>query len=153
MDDFEKFYNKALKFLSYRPRSEKEIIDKLKSKKASDEVIKKVIKKLKEYKFLDDLEFVRWWIEQRTKMNPKGLRLIKIELKRKGIDDKLIEKINLKDRNDLKLVKGLVEKRIERYKKMGKWEVYPKLVRYLSSRGFSYDVIKESIDELFKKRV
>ena len=31
MDDFEKFYNSSLKFLSYRPRSEKEVRNKLKT--------------------------------------------------------------------------------------------------------------------------
>ena len=44
MDEFEKFYNKALKFLSYRPRSEKEIRDKLRrvknKKNATTEVQK-----------------------------------------------------------------------------------------------------------------
>ena len=50
MGDFEKFYNKALEFLSYRPRSEKEVRDKLKTKKVELEVIDRIISKLKEKK-------------------------------------------------------------------------------------------------------
>src|SRR3989344_6604171 len=86
-----KFYNKALKFLSYRPRSEKEIRDKLKKKKASEETINKIILRLKENNFINDEEFVRWWIEQRTNFKPRSLRLIKMELKQKGVSNDLIE--------------------------------------------------------------
>ena len=42
MDEFGKFYNKALKFLSYRPRSEHEIRDKLTRKKVPQEIIEKI---------------------------------------------------------------------------------------------------------------
>jgi len=49
---FERFYNYSLRFLSYRARSEKEIRDKLKSKKVDSPVIEKIIQKLKEQKLI-----------------------------------------------------------------------------------------------------
>jgi regulatory protein len=153
MNDLEKFYNKALKFLSYRPRSEKEIIDKLKTKKAPEDVIKKVIKKLKEYKFVDDLEFARWWVEQRTTINLKAWRVIKFELKQKGIGEEIIQDSEIKAKDDLRIAQKLALKRMERYKNIDKKEARLKLMRYLASRGFNYDIIKQSIDEIFKKEV
>jgi len=153
MDDFEKFYNKALKFLSFRPRSEKEIIDKLKSKKASEDTIKKIIEKLKEYKFIDDLEFAKAWVNSRIKTNPRGWRLIQSELKLKGISKEIIDNIydSGKVINELEMAKKLVEKKVPRYRNLSKQKLYQKLGRFLLSKGFNWDIIKQSIDETLGK--
>ena len=146
MDEFEKFYNKALKFLSYRPRSEKEIRDKLKKKKASEETINKIILRLKENNFINDEEFVKWWIEQRTTFKPRSFRLIKMELKQKGVSNDLIEKVIDDLRltiDDLKSAKKLIQKRLSRYKNLPREKKFQKIARFLSSRGFDYDIIKE----------
>ena len=158
MDEFDlpageagKFYNKALKFLSYRPRSEKEIRDKLKKKKASEETINKIILRLKENNFINDEEFVRWWIEQRTNFKPRSLRLIKMELKQKGIGQELIEEtiVHLPSTiDDLESAKKLIEKRLPRYKNLSREEKFQKIARFLSSKGFSYDIIKEIFKEI-----
>ncbi|OGH20111.1 MAG: hypothetical protein A3D74_03455 [Candidatus Levybacteria bacterium RIFCSPHIGHO2_02_FULL_37_13] len=147
MDELDKFYNSSLRFLSYRPRSEKEVRDKLKSKKASPEIIEKTIAKLKEKKFINDEEFAKWWIESRLMLKPRSLRLIKMELKQKGIPDETISNFKFLISNDLEQAKKLVEKRIKRFKGLPKQEIYQKLGRYLASKGFDWDTIKQSIDE------
>lgn len=163
MDQFEKFYNKALRFLSFRPRSEKEIRDYLirhsgkpKVHPESDSgsstrmtVINRIIAKLKEQKFVNDEEFAKWWIEQRTNFKPRSLRLIKMELKQKGIDEELVQGSILRLRSgqsDLEMAKKLVQKRLQKYKNLPRQEIYQKLGRVLAQKGFSWDTIKESID-------
>lgn len=167
MDDFEKFYNSALRFLSYRPRSEKEVRDRLKIKykksniKDLDAVIDKIIQRLKQQKFINDDEFAKGWIENRLRFKPRSIRLIKLELRQKGIADEIIESgiINqeLGTDSDLEQAKKLVEKRITRFRnpsaslRAGKFgmtreEIYQKLGRYLASKGFSWDTIKKAID-------
>jgi len=155
MDEFGKFYNLALRFLSYRPRSEKEVRDRLKIKnqksnlKDLDLIIDKVIEKLKEKKFINDEEFAKGWIESRLRFKPRSLRLIKLELKNKGIDSETIEKMINDERlmiNDLENAKKLVEN-------LPKQEIYQKLGRHLASKGFNWDTIKKSIDEILDKRV
>jgi len=160
MEDFEKFYNSSLRFLSYRPRSEKEVRDRLIRKKIDSQIIEKIIAKLKEKKFLNDEEFAKWWIEQRTKVRPKAIRVITLELKQKGISNEIIESLLSKDvsseeqvSNDLELANKLIEKRIERFRNSSKQEIYQKLGSYLSRRGFDWETIKQSIDELFSKGV
>jgi len=151
MGEFEKFYNKALKFLSYRPRSEKEIRDKLLGKKASEEIINKIISRLKKNNFLNDEEFAKWWIEQRTTFKPRSVRLIKIELKQKGIGQELIEETigHLSSTiDDLESAKKLIDKRLQRYKNLSRDEKFQKISRFLSSKGFSYDTIKEIFKSL-----
>jgi regulatory protein len=154
MDDkddhiFERFYNYSLKFLSYRIRSEKEIREKLKTKQVEPQIIEKIIAKLKEKKFIDDENFARMWIENRNRFKPRSLRLIKMELKQKGIEEEIFDKM-INDEglmiNDLEQAKKLVEKRIGRLKGLPKQEIYEKLGRYLASKGFNWDTIKKAID-------
>ena len=166
MDNFEKLYNKALRFLSFRPRSEKEIrnylIKKIKNKKLNikneleneksiETTIDSIISKLKEQKFINDKEFVRWWIEQRTIIKPKAARLIKFELKQKGISDELIENSELRIKNDLEKAFDLAQKRMSRYKNEEPKRIYEKLGRFLAAKGFDYDLIKEVIDQVLSK--
>lgn len=164
MDQFDRFYNKTLKFLSFRPRSEKEIRDYLNRKKAESSLIEAIIKALKDQNFLNDLEFAKWWIEQRTKFKQRALWVVKRELKQKGVSDETIEnqisninpdQIGIKDQkeNDLELAKKIVESKIDKYKRLSKQEIFKKLGGVLARRGFNYDIIKKSIDESFKKIV
>jgi regulatory protein len=153
MDNFDKFYKKALNFLSFRPRSEKELKDYLSRKKADDLSIQKIIQNLKENKFLDDKEFAIWLVEQRTTFRPRAERLIKMELKQKGIDAELIDEV-FKDlvNSDLEKALSLGQKRMERYaKEKDKRKIYEKLGRFLASRGFNWDIIKEVIDRVLPK--
>lgn len=158
----DKFYNLALRFLSYRPRSEKEVRDKLKIKyrksnlKDLELIIGKVVQKLKDKKFINDEEFAKGWVESRLRFKPRSLRLIKIELKQKGIDIETIDKM-INDEglmiNDLENAKKLAEKKLERLKNLSREEIYQRLGRYLASKGFGWDTIKKTIDEVLKKGV
>lgn len=153
MDNFDKFYNKALYFLSFRPRSEKELRDYFKKNKVDELTSQKIINSLKNSKFLNDEEFAKWFKQQRTLIKPKATRLIKMELKQKGITEEIITEI-FKDEteSDLEKAQKLAEKRIKRYLgTQDKRKVYEKMGRYLASKGFNYDVIKEVIDQVFSK--
>jgi regulatory protein len=151
MGDFEKFYNAALRFLSFRPRSEKETRDRLFQKKAPKEVIDKIILKLKTQKFIDDEKFTKWWIDQRLSFKPRSITLIKRELLQKGVGKEIIDaqisNFQFPISNELENAKKLINKKIVRYKNLSKREVYQKLGSYLARRGFNWDTIKQSIDE------
>ena len=146
----DKFYNLALRFLSYRTRSEKEVRDKLATKQVDRPTIDKIIAKLIEKKFINDEQFVGQWIENRSRFKPRSARLIKMELKQKGISQEIIESgiknQELGSESDLEQAKKLVGKRIGRLKNLPKQEIYQKLGRYLASKGFNWDTIKKAID-------
>jgi len=155
--DFEKFYNKALRFLSFRPRSEKEVkshfakASRGRGQSPSEQTIELIIRKLKEQKFLDDTAFANWWIEQRTLIKLKPKRIIKMELRQKGIDDELIDELLEKTDetvSDLTKAKRIVEKKLSKYKKFQGFEKRNKLGRFLQSRGFDYDTIKDALRDL-----
>jgi regulatory protein len=150
MDNFDKFYNKALEFLSYRTRSEKEVREKLKAKSAEPEIIEKIITKLKEKRFVNDEEFARQWVENRNRFKPRSARLIGMELRQKGISPEIIESVikdqELGSESDLNQAKKLAEKRIEQVRGLPRQQIYEKVGRYLASKGFNWDTVKKSID-------
>jgi regulatory protein len=161
MEDFEKFYKASVRFLSFRPRSEKEMRDYLKRKtenlkpKIDEDITERIIQSLKRDKFLNDEEFARMWIRERTLIKPKAIRVIKMELKQKGISKELIDSLfeNSDDFPiDLDLAVKLTEKKLRTiHDQTDKYKVKEKLGRYLASKGFDWDTIKAAIDQTLAK--
>lgn len=152
----EKLYTHALRFLTKRPRSEKEVRDNLSKKKADPSNIDIIVAKLKEQKFLDDKDFALWWIEQRQILKPLGWRLLELELKQKGIRKEIIDEIKdagkeVRREQELLQARELGEKRFKKYVGMSRDEVYRKLGGFLARRGFDLDTIKAVIDQLLQK--
>ena len=147
---FERYYNLSLRYLSYRPRSEKEIVDYLTRKKIDEQIQHKIIEKLKTYNFINDLEFAKFRVEQRVKFKHKPLRAIEFELKQKGIDRDLIDGAMAKfeDKNvfDLENAKKLAEKKLDFYRNLDGKKRKEKVMSYLLRKGFSYDTVKKVLD-------
>ena len=150
MDEFERAYNRSLRFLSFRPRSEKEILDYLKKKKTTSTTITKVMDKLKSINLVNDEEFVKWWIEQRTSFKQRGMRVIKMELKQKGIGEETIDAIihnaNFTIQNETELAKKALEKKMKAWGKFTKEVFREKAVAFLLRRGFDYEMAKVAIN-------
>ena len=157
MDEFEKFYLQAIRFLSYRPRSAFEVKENLTKKKASPQIIETVVLRLTQQKFLNDEEFTKWFVMQRIRFAHKSMQLIKLELKQKGISREIIESAFINQESgketDLEQAKKLVLKKLQKYISFPKQEMYQKLGRVLAAKGFNWDIIKHAIDEVLAKEV
>lgn len=151
MSDFEKWFNKSLKLLSFRPRSQKEILDWLERKKILPTLQKQIIEKLEELNFLNDEEFVKWWFDQRTNFRPMGKRRIEMELKQKGISWELISNFQFPMTNEIDLAKKAAKKKIKPWQNLPPDEFRQKLTAFLARRGFAWETIKKTIDEILKK--
>jgi len=150
-NEFFKIYEQVLKFFSYRPRSEKELRDWFKKKEVGEEVQKLICQKLKQVGLLNDEEFAKWWIEQRTAFRPSGLRLLALELRQKGISKDLISKLlncYIPKDAEYELAKKAVEKKLKSLRHLSDLELRKKLGAFLSRRGFSFAVIKKIIGEI-----
>lgn len=155
MDDFEQYYNRTLRFLSFRPRSEKELRDYLQKKKAVSAVIEKIISKLREHKFINDEDFAGWWIDQRTRLKPRAWKVIQYELRQKGIGEETIQSqfsiLNPPAGGQFTnedMAKKLIQGKISRYRDLPKQEAYRKLGRFLASKGFDWGVIKKALSNI-----
>lgn len=144
-------YLLALRFLSFRPRSEKEMRVRL-LKKFPKDLVEKIIKELKEEKFLDDREFAKAFLRNREILRPSGRKLLFLELRKKGIEKEIIEEVLNKVYNkekELELAKKAAKKKIKIYKNLPRKESFQKLLGFLQRRGFNWQTIKEVLNEIY----
>lgn len=141
-------FNKALKFLSYRQRSTKEIYEYLKKKEYSDDQINETIQKLNEYKFLNDEEFAKTFTNSRQ-IKGKSKRTIAFELKLKGVNKDVSEKTLEESQEDIKTASEYIEKRKHQFEKLDPEKRKKRIISRLQSRGYNWDVISEIL-ETFK---
>lgn len=160
----ERLKSKLLLFLSARPRSEKEILQKisliLKSKfsvfpifsEISSQKIfelgsREAINFLKKYSYIDDVSFAKYLMEQR-KNQGKGPIYIKQDLYRKGISKEIIQAV-LADKSFDQPFEKSYKKALEKYKKESDIQKRKqKIIRYLLLRGFSFEKIQNYISSL-----
>lgn len=147
----QKLWEKALKFLSFRPRSQKEVFTYLLRKRGDEEEIKWVREKLRAAGYLDDEEFAKWWIEQRQTFRPKGLKAIKLELRQKGVSGEIIDQLFVRQGSEYVSAQKVAQKRLAFYKNLPRKEFYQKMGQYLARRGFEWETIKKVIDTIFEK--
>ncbi len=141
-----KAYNLALGYLSYRPRSQREMTDYLARKGYEVAVAEPVIKRLAEYGFIDDAAFAASWIANRQALKPRSRRMLEQELLHKGIDRQVVAEAleELGDEAQTQALTRLIEarRRQERYRNPDT------LMQYLARQGFRYDQIKKALERL-----
>lgn len=149
-DEIKKAKNYAFLLLKFRPRSEKEIYQRLKNKKFNEEIINDTIAFLKEKEFIDDNYFAKAWIQSRIK-RPLGLRRLRAELKVKGVDkeiiDSQIDQIK-KDYAEEDIVKAIAKAKISKLKGIEPLKAKRRILDYLLRRGFSAEIVFDVVGQL-----
>ncbi|MGP8079577.1 MAG: regulatory protein RecX [Dehalococcoidales bacterium] len=142
--------NTAYRFLSYRPRSEAEMKDRLHRRGFEDSEIEIIINKLKEQNLLDDTAFARFWKENRDTFRPRSQRLTMLELKKKGVADEIIKAVT-DDSNDIDFAYQAALSKA-RHLPDQDYEVFRRrLGDYLKRRGFGYTVINQTVKRLWQE--
>lgn len=151
----ETFFANALNFLSFRPRSEKEIKDHFRKKKIDDKKLSELVNKLKEKGLIDEEKFCEWWVEQRQTFRPKGRRMLEQELWQKGIHRDIINKVLHKAKiaeSEKEICLTLAQKWLAKHHlSLKEPKDKERLFRHLASRGFDFETIQNSVDTLSKK--
>jgi regulatory protein len=142
--------NTAYRFLSYRPRSEAEMKDRLGRHGFEDSNIEIIINKLKEQHLLDDTAFAQFWQENREMFRPRSKRLTIIELKKKGVADEIVKEVT-DDSNDMDSAYQAALKKARRLAGED-YEVFNRRVGdFLKRRGFDYAVIHQTVKRLWQE--
>lgn len=141
-DEAEVAYQKALNFLSYRPRSERELVDNLSKHDFSEDVAQKVIERLGRQGLVDDLAFAQTWVENRSDFKPRGRRALRMELRQKGIESDLIDSV-LADIDEDTLAYEAAMKQVRRYRNLDWADYRQKMIGFLARRGFNYGIANE----------
>jgi regulatory protein len=147
-DTEEVAYLKALRYLSYRPRSEAEVRQKMISSGYAETVIEKVITRLRDSKFIQDPQFAQMWVENRSTFRPRSQRVLKMELRQKGIHDDTIEAA-LADVDDDDLAYQAAARRAQKFAGLEWQDFREKLSGFLARRGFSYGTIAPVVRQVW----
>jgi regulatory protein len=134
--EFQKTYDKLLRFTMVRPRSEKEITDYFRRKKVHDSMHEKLVEKLKHLELLDDAKFAKWWLDQRANFKPKPKRILIQELRIKGINKEIIDEVLGEERD-------LIERKAYKWKGLEPKIAKQKMSQYLAGKGFGWDVVEK----------
>jgi regulatory protein len=151
-DNYIKCKNSALKIIERTYKSEKELRDKLVLKGYDDHIIKRTINFLREYNLLNDTNYAKMYVKDRSRN--QGKNKIKYTLIQKGIDENIIEEeLNKIDKDEIKKV--VYEMALKKYRVLSKrendnYKLTQKLYRFLMGKGYDYDLIKDVINSIVK---
>lgn len=151
---FGKVYARALEYSLMRPHSAKEVRDYLYRKTrptrtktgemregVSSEVTTRVFDRLVEKNYVNDQNFARYWVENRSLLKGASKRKLTAELRTKGVEQTIIEQLlNESERTDEDELQKVITK------KRSKYPDNQKLMAYLARQGFSYDDIKSALE-------
>lgn len=138
----DKLYDKVLNYLAIRQRSEWEIKEYLKSKKAPTLAYETILNKLSDAGYIDDQKFAEAWLANRRLLKSISKRRLVQELRQKHIDSEIIDKVLEQDEtSDLSTLHQLIVKK----RQHTKYQDDLKLMQYLARQGYNYGDIKQAL--------
>lgn len=149
----ERAMNYVLSLLKFSDRTRMEIIVKLKMKKFNDDIISSVVKRIEDMGFINDERYAEEYIMSKIKKG-KSIKFITQKLIEKGIDKNLITDIISKHKPSSeemkKMILEFIDKRISRISNLPFEKKYSKILNFLIRQGYSYEDVKDILDEVFK---
>ena len=131
-------FEKAMGYLGRGMKTVKQMRDYLTKKLYSPEVVDYVIRRLKEYRYIDDEAYAKTYVEHNS--STKGERRLKQELVSKGIALSLAEEHSQLDSEQALTDANRLAQKYMRSKPCDV-KTLQKLQRYLLSRGYGYDTV------------
>ena len=129
----------AVKYISYRERSEAEVRQHLSKRNLPKAIIDDVVLRLQNNGLVDDQRFALNWVENRMEFRPRGHRALSYELLQKGISRENIQ-LALAHCNEEEMAYRAAIKQSKKLEQL-EWNEYrKKLYSFLARRGFTYEV-------------
>jgi len=147
-DGDSKAYAKAMFFLGYRARSEAEVRERLKRDEWSDEVIERVLLRLREQGFLNDENFSAMWVENRSHSRPRGGRMLQQELRQKGVDKETIEAVLPDAEGEADNAISALRPKVRTLARFDEKTAREKGIQFLMRCGFNYGVAKTAWERI-----
>jgi regulatory protein len=150
--EINKIISHALRFLGRRLHSTYELKLKLIKKGYNKYLIDFSLAELKEKGLINDKEFSKIFLDEKSIKRKNGILKIKLELQKKGIERKIIDETiedfnkNINTDNAFKLARKKYELTVNKEKDSRKLK--QKIYSYLASKGYGSETIKASIQKL-----
>ena len=149
-DLISKAYNKALDYLSYQLRTEKEIIQYLQQHEFTDLQIEPVLQRLRAQGYINDLEYAKSYVRTIAKTSDKGPKVITQNLRKKGVLENDIETAldEFSSEDQLQNSIKIAEKLTRKYHREAFKIQIQKIKNGLFAKGFSSEIATEAINQL-----
>lgn len=146
IDERQKAFDSAVRFLGQRPRSQHEIRQKLREKAFEDTIIDEVLSRLATLGYVNDEDFARYWVRNREEFRPRSPRALQAELREKGIAREIIDEV-IEDVDPVVSARQAAQKKLRSLRGVDAQTFRRRLGDYLARRGFTYDTINTVIEE------
>jgi len=155
-DEQARYYNDALRLLSFRPRSGAEVERYLQGRGADDVAVAGVMERLRRARLVDDEAFARYWIENRGAFSPRGARSLQAELRAKGVDrarvDEALEESARDGEGEEERAYAAGLKRLRLLARLDEDAFRRRMYAFLQRRGFDYDTARATTERLWQER-
>jgi regulatory protein len=148
----------AVNYVSYRPRSSREVLDHLKKKGFSRELADSIIHHFESVSLINNLEFARMFVRDKLRRKPTGRALLRRQLAAKGIPSPMIEQVlreYISDEDQKNAAKELASRRLRLTKRslsgLDLLKQKQRLTGYLLRHGFSSEIVQKTIQALFRQ--
>jgi regulatory protein len=149
-DTQEAAYQRALRLLSFRPRSSAEVRKKLSQFGYTDEVIDNALARLLRSGLVDDARFAKEWAENRNEFRPRSRRALEYELRQRGLAREEIDQA-LDGLNEDSLALQAARKHARKLQGLPAADFRRKLYGFLARRGFGYETAKPAVEQTWKE--
>jgi regulatory protein len=148
-DEIDQSLDAVGRWMSYRPRTEREVRQYLRERQVSAEAQAAIIAALHQRGYLDDAAFARFWVQGRQSSKPLGPLALRQELRLKGVPNEEIEaalsEVNATDAAQ-RAAEGLVRR--WRAQTLTQATFIQKLIAHLQRRGFAFGVARQTARQL-----
>ena len=150
-DRFQRCLNVAVRYLSYRPRGEAELRERLTQRGFSGELQDAVINKLSKQGLVNDAAFAQFWKDNRESFRPRSQWLTGLELRQKGVANEIIDRVVDTINDEANAYRVALSK--ARHLSGADYPNFRrKLGGYLYRRGFSPNIIKSTLKQIWQDR-
>ena len=145
--------DRALNYLSFRPRSREEVRRYLRRKETPPEIIDAALARLDRLDFVNDHNFAEFWIGTREQFSPRGARALKNELRMKGVDREVVNELVDDEQDGERALRAGRKKAmlLVNIPDMDYATFRNRLGSFLQRRGFGYEVTTRTVRALWKE--
>lgn len=124
---------------------------KLRRKGFGASAVEQTLETLKRLGYIKDADYAEDWVDSRNRNGPRGKRLLRHELNRKGIDRTTIDRVleDIDQDQELGLAKRAAEKQSWRYERLAPDVAQRRLYAFLQRRGFDSSVCSSVVQDMF----
>jgi regulatory protein len=145
----------ALRYLSYRDRSEFEISERLSKKEFAKNIIQETVGWLTGLGYLNDERFALAWSRSRVSTKKFGEYRLRRELSAKGLATETIEqalRIVYAESNEWDLAQACAQKKLAHLKGIDSKSKSRRLAQFLQRKGFASDTVFKTVNKLIPNK-